>query len=119
MDQSGKSQLKKNERSFLRHVRQCEEEVKIDSNFNLIDFSIKATSSLADDIERAYFESREDLTVWANIKEGNTILLENSEDESRFKNVHTLRQGLPKFYPLLFDTVCETKRKLLAREPIE
>ena len=87
MDQSGKSQLKKNERSFLRHVRQCEEEVKIDSDFNLIDFSIKASSSLANDIERAYFESREDLTVWANIKEGNTILLENSEDESRFKNV--------------------------------
>ena len=85
----------------------------------MIDFSIRATSGLTEDVERAYFEARQDLTVWANIREGNTLLLEKSEDESKFKNVTTLRQGLPKFYLLNFDVVQENKRKLLTREPIE
>ena len=119
MDQNEKSQLKRNERSFVRQVRQCEEECKFNDNFSLIDFSIRATSGLTDDVERAYFEARQDLTVWANIREGNTLLIEKSEDESKFKNVMTLRQGLPKFYLLNFDVVQENKRKLLAREPIE
>ena len=91
MDQNEKSQLKRNERSFVRQVRQCEEECKFNDNFSLIDFSIRATSGLTDDVERAYFEARQDLTVWANIREGNTLLLEKSEDESKFKNVTTLR----------------------------
>ena len=59
----------------MRQVRQCEEECKFNDDFSLIDFSIRATSSLTEDVERAYFEARQDLTVYANIREGNTLLI--------------------------------------------
>ena len=58
MEQGEKSQLKKSDRSFVRQVRHCEEQCKVSEDHSLLDFSIRATSSLSDDIERAYFEAR-------------------------------------------------------------
>jgi hypothetical protein len=55
--------------------------------------------------------------VWANVKEGNTLLLEyNQEEDGRLKDATTLRMGLPKFFTLNYDAISETKRKLLPRE---
>ena len=120
MEEKKQNSLKKNEKAFSRSVRQCEEMCKIDEAFSLIDYSIKAPSRLSEDLDRAYFDARQDLTVWSNVKEGNTLLLEHNMDEDgRLKRVSTLRTGLPKFYPLSFDAISETKRKLLPANAVE
>ena len=99
-------------------MRSIEEICKLDDLFSLLDFNIKSNSRQSIDQDRAYFEARQDTTVWANVREGNTLLLEYEPDEDgRLKKATTLRLGLPKFYPLNFDAISETKRKLLPRDP--
>ena len=41
------------------------------------------------------------------------MLEHNMDEDGRLKNISTLRMGLPKFYPLSFDAISDTKRKLL------
>lgn len=80
-DQKRQNSLKKSEKAFSRTVRSCEEICKINEAFSLIDYSIKAGSRQSEDLDRAYFDVRQDPTVWANVKEGNTILLEYNTDD--------------------------------------
>lgn len=115
--QAEKYPTEKNEKAFAQCVRAIEEDCKIDANFSLLDFNIKSQSRRTIDQDRAYFGARQDTTVWANIKEGNTLLLEyEPEEDGAMTDATTLRMGLPKFFALNYDAISETKRKLLPRE---
>ena len=59
------------------HERACE----INDRFGVMDFSLKAKSRHAKDIDNAYYAARNDLTIWNNVRDGNTLLLEYNPDE--------------------------------------
>ena len=84
------------------HERVCE----IDDRFSVVDFSIKAKSRHCNDMDQAYFQTRNDLSMWTNVRDGNSLLLEyNPEEDNRLQSVSYLRHGLPKFYTLSPDAV--------------
>ena len=95
------------------HERVCE----INDQYAVLDFSIKAKSRHCRDIDQAYFQARHDLSVWTNVRDGNSLLLELSHDEdNRVRNVSFLRQGLPKFFNLSPDAVHPEKHTQLPRD---
>jgi len=82
-----------------------------------MDFSLKAKSRHSKDIDNAYFSARNDHSIWQNVRDGNTLLLEyNPDEDNRLANVTFLRQGLPKFFTLTADAVSEAKRALIPRD---
>ena len=95
------------------HERVCE----INDRFGVMDFSLKAKSRHSKDIENAYYAARNDLSIWNNVRDGNTLLLEyNPDEDNRLQNVTFLRQGLPKFFTLSADAVSQAKRATLPRD---
>ena len=70
------------------HERVCE----IDDRFGIMDFSLKAKSRHSKDIDSAYAQARADASVWTNVRDGNTLLLEYNQDEdNRLSGVSFLR----------------------------
>ena len=70
------------------HERQCE----FNQSFGVIDYSLKANSRSCRDNDHAYFSARHDLTVWNNVHDGNSLLIEYSEaEENQVENVTFLR----------------------------
>lgn len=67
-------------------------------------------------MDQAYFNSRNDLTIWTNVRDGNSLLLEyNPDEENRLHSVCNLRHGLPKFFTLSSDAVHPQKHATLPR----
>ena len=87
-----KQELSKTEAQLLKALRFCEQICEIDNKYGVLDFSIKAKSRTPHDIDIAYWQSRNELAVWSNIKIGNSLLLEYEIDEdARLCNVSLLR----------------------------
>ncbi len=87
------------------HERVCE----LDDKFSVVDFSLKAKSRQCRDADSAYFDQRQDLSIWTNVREGNSLLLEHNLDEgNRVQSVAFLRQGLPKIFNLSSEAVHPT-----------
>ena len=103
--------------AFARQVRVHERVCELDERFGVLDFTIKARSRNSKDIEHAYFQAHNDLTVWTNVRDGNTLLLEyNPDEDNRLQGVTFLRQGLPKFFNLTADAVHAETSKVLPRD---
>jgi len=103
--------------NFAKVTRQHERVCEIDPKFGILDFSLKANSRKSKDVDNSYFLARNNLEIWTNVKEGNTLLLEyNPDEDNRLKTVSFLRQGLPKFFTLTADAVSAAKRSVLPRD---
>lgn len=77
---------------FARLVRVHERVCEINDTYGVMDFSLKAKSRHSKDIDNAYYSARNDLSVWNNVRDGNTLLLEyNPEEDNRLQNVTFLR----------------------------
>ena len=95
------------------HERVCE----IDERYSIVDFSLKSKSRSSKDMDGAYFAARNDLTVWTNVREGNSLLLEyNPDEDNRLANVTNLRHGLPKIYTLTAEAVHAEKHASQPRD---
>jgi hypothetical protein len=66
---------------FSKLVRVHERVCEINDRFGVMDFSLKAKSRHSKDIDNAYFSARNDLSIWNNVRDGNTLLLEYNPDE--------------------------------------
>lgn len=99
--------------NFAKLVRVHERVCEINDKYGVMDFSLKAKSRHSKDIDNAYFSARNDHSIWQNVRDGNTLLLEyNPDEDNRLANVTFLRQGLPKFFTLTADSVSEAKRAI-------
>mmetsp|Transcript_27683 Transcript_27683/g.36964 ORF Transcript_27683/g.36964 Transcript_27683/m.36964 type:complete len:105 (+) Transcript_27683:375-689(+) len=95
------------------HERVCE----IDDRYSVVDYSLKAKSRHCKDIDRAYFSTRNDLSILSNVRDGNSLLLEyNAEEDNRLQRVSILRQGLPKYFNLSSDAVHRENHACLPRD---
>ena len=66
-------------RGYLKRItRQHERVCEIDDKYSIIDFSLKANSRSCRDVEKAYYQARNQTETWPNIKEGNSLILEHS-----------------------------------------
>ena len=100
-------------KAMRTHERGCE----IQDNFGIMDFSLKAKSRQCKDTDQAYFQQRQDSTVWTNVREGNSLLVEHNPDEdNRVSNVTFLRQGLPKIFNLSSDAVHSEKHASIPKD---
>ena len=84
------------------HERVCE----TNDQFSIVDFSLKAKSRHCKHNDYAYFFARNDLSIWSNIRDGNSLLVKYAEDDGdQVESVTTLRCGLPRFFNLTADAV--------------
>lgn len=95
------------------HERVCE----LEDKFSVVDFSLKAKSRQCKDLDSAYSQQRQDLSVWTNVREGNSLLLEHNQDEdNRVQKVSFLRQGLPKIFNLSSQAVHPSNNSILPKD---
>ena len=62
-------------------MRSCEQVCEIDEKYGVLDYSIKSKSRKLPELDRAYWQACNDLTVWTNVRVGNALLLEYDLDE--------------------------------------
>ena len=98
--------MNQSDATLLKAVRSVEKTCEIDDKFGVLDFSIKSKNRKLNETDLNFFDYKDDLTVWANCRIGNSLLLEYDLDEdSRIVNVSLLRQGLSKMYNLHMDAI--------------
>jgi len=106
------SHFSSHEQAFSRAVKSFADECKLDPSCMLIDFTVKNGRS-EEEIARIYASQKQEAAVWVNIREGNTLLeTYDPKDFTKLLHVQMLRQGLPKFFSLHFDTIAEDRDSL-------
>lgn len=106
------------EMRIKRNVRAVEKVCEINENFGVLDIALDAKSRRAVDQDAVYAQQRsQDGMFWANVLEGNALLVEYDPQEANaLKQVYTLRHGLPKFYQLNAEMVSNERRAMLSKD---
>ena len=101
--------------NLTKHVRVHERACELDERYAILDFSLRSKTRHSKEIDNSYYLARNDPSIWNNVRDGNTLLIEYLE-ENKVENVTFLRQGLPKFFSLTSDAVSEQRRSSLPRD---
>ena len=101
-----------------RNVRAVEKVCQINENFGVLDIALEAKSRKQVDQDFVYVQQRQDASFWANVLEGNALLVEyDPQQANSLKQVYPLRHGLPKFYKLDAEMVSKENRFNLSKDP--